>query len=122
MVFPAPDGGWHRRSNFTRRAMRPAADGTRPRTRAQVPLQPAKPGLTFHGARHSHKTWMIADGIPEAAQDLRLGHLMPDKVRKTYSHVAASVEARLLECLHDRWEEAVRNAHHDLDITWRDAA
>jgi hypothetical protein len=33
---------------------------------------------------------MIADGILEAAQDLRVGHLMADKVRKTYSHVAAS--------------------------------
>jgi integrase len=122
MVFPAPDGGWHRRSNFSRRAMRPAADGTPPRTRAQVHLQPAKPGLTFHGARHGHKTWMIADGIPEAAQDLRLGHLMADKVRKTYSHVAASVEASLLECLQDRWDKAVASSAHHLDASWRDAA
>lgn len=122
MVFPGPDGSWHRRSNFARRAMRPSADGTLPRAHTRVRLQPAKPGLTFHGTRHGHKTWMIADGIPDAAQDLRLGHLMPDKVRKTYSHVAASVEARLLECLQDRWEKAVLNASHRLDTTWRDTA
>jgi integrase len=121
-VFPALDGGWHRRSNFSRRAMRPAADGTLPRAHSQVRLQAAKLGLTFHGTRHGHKTWMIADGIPEAAQDLRLGHLMPDKVRKTYSHVAASVEARVLECLQDRWEKAVLNSNHQLDTSWRDAA
>jgi integrase len=121
-VFPAPDGGWHRRSNFSRRAMRPAADGTIPRARTRTPLQPAKPGMTFHGTRHGHKTWMIADGIPEAAQDLRLGHLMPDKVRKTYSHVAASVETRLLACLQQRWEQAVLNSISQFDHTWRIAA
>src|SRR5215472_15945879 len=26
---------------------------------------PIKPGLTPHGLRHSHKTWMVEDGIPE---------------------------------------------------------
>jgi integrase len=122
IVFPTPDGGWHRRSNFSRRAMRPAADGTLNSARPRIRLQPAKPGLTFHGTRHGHKTWMIADGIPDAAQDLRLGHLMPDKVRKTYSHVAPSVEARLLECLQERWEKAVLNSNHQLDTSWRDAA
>jgi integrase len=121
-VFPAPDGGWHRRSNFSRRAMRPAADGTQHHARLDTLLHPAKPGLTFHGTRHGHKTWMIADAIPEAAQDLRLGHLMPDKVRKTYSHIAPSVEARLLECLQERWEKAVLNSNHQLDTTWRAAA
>jgi hypothetical protein len=65
---------------------------------------------------------MIADGISEAAQDLRLGHLMPDKVRRTYFHVAASVEIRLLECLQERWEEAVQDANHPLDASWREAA
>ncbi|GGN30127.1 hypothetical protein GCM10011609_87680 [Lentzea pudingi] len=42
---------------------------------------------------------MIDDGIPEIAQSLRLGHVMPDKIQETYSHVAASVEARLLQRL-----------------------
>jgi hypothetical protein len=33
-----------------------------------------RPGLTPHGLRHSHKTWMTEDGIPEIVQALRLGH------------------------------------------------
>jgi integrase len=46
-------------------------------------LAPVKPGLTFHGLRHSHKTWMIDDNIPEIAQALRLGHILKDEVRET---------------------------------------
>jgi integrase len=55
-------------------------------------LEPVKPGLTFHGLRHGHKTWMIADGVPEVAQARRLGHILGDRIQDTYSHVAAEVE------------------------------
>jgi len=75
-----------------------------------VRLEPAKPGLTFHGLRHSHKTWMIADGVPEVAQSLRLGHILGDRIQETYSHVAAEVEHRLLEALSDRWDKAVADS------------
>ena len=57
-----------------------------------VRLAPVKPGLTFHGLRHGHKTWMIADGVPEVAQARRLGHILGDRIQETYSHVAAEVE------------------------------
>ncbi|MGW4589293.1 hypothetical protein ACWEKJ_18395 [Amycolatopsis thermoflava] len=40
---------------------------------------------------------MIADGIPEVAQSRRLGHRIPDEISDIYSHVAAEVEARLLD-------------------------
>ena len=73
-VFATPDRQLHRRSNFGRRALRPAADGTpAPRPQRWWLLAPVKPGLTFHGLRHGHKTWMIADGVPEVAQARRLG-------------------------------------------------
>ena len=121
-VFIGPDGGLLRRSNFARRAQRPAADGNLHVDNPRIRLHPAKPGLTFHGTRHSHKTWMIDDGIPEIAQALRLGHVMPDKVQETYSHVAAAVEARLLQHLQERWDKAVINAPVDNDSTWRLAA
>jgi hypothetical protein len=65
---------------------------------------------------------MIADGIPEVGQDLRLGHLMPDKVRKTYSHIAASVESRLLSGLQARWDNAVAQSRDDAPRPWRTAA
>ncbi|OJY43418.1 tyrosine-type recombinase/integrase [Pseudonocardia sp. 73-21] len=109
-VFVSPEGELHRRSNFGRRAMRPAADGNQARTRPEVRLAVVKTGLTFHGLRHSHKTWMIADGVPEIAQARRLGHILDDKIQQTYSHVAAEVDARLLEGLADRWAKAVADS------------
>jgi integrase len=119
-VFLSPQGEWHRRSNFSRRVLRPAADGTQHQTRPAVTLSPAKPGLTFHGLRHGHKTWMIADQIPEIAQSRRLGHLLDDKIQETYSHIAAEVETRLLQALEDRWNKAVANSPNT--PAWRVAA
>jgi integrase len=118
-VFTSPDGELHRRSNFSRRAMRPAADGTTQATPSGMRLRPVKPGLTFRGLRHSNKTWMIADNVPEIAQCLRLGHVLKDKVQQTYSHVASEVEHRVLERLQRRWETAVGNATTEFDTSWR---
>jgi len=109
-VFVTPSGEPHRNSNFGRRALRPAVDGTLRRARATVALSPVKPGLTFHGLRHGHKTWMIADGVPEVAQARRLGHILGDRIRETYSHVAAEVDSRLLAGLQDRWDKAVADS------------
>ncbi|OZM76567.1 tyrosine-type recombinase/integrase [Pseudonocardia sp. MH-G8] len=106
-VFVAADGAFLRRSNFSRRAMRPAADGTIHRPRPAVAVPPAVPRLTFHGFRHSHKTWMIADHIPEVAQSVRLGHRIPDKIQHVYSHVAPELDAQLLDCLQRRWIDAL---------------
>ncbi len=133
LVFVTPDGAWHRRSNFARRALRPAADGDSYPERSadstgEMPFRAAsrrtvlvKPGLTFHGLRHSHKTWMISDGVPEIAQSRRLGHVLHDRIQQTYSHVAVEVEHRLLQGLGDRWDKAVANAHIDArDTNYRE--
>ncbi|MBN9098207.1 MAG: tyrosine-type recombinase/integrase [Pseudonocardia sp.] len=116
-VFISPEGEWHRRSNFGRRAMRPAADGNLAQPRPHVRLSPVKTGLTFHGLRHSHKTWMIADNVPEIAQARRLGHILDDKIQQTYSHVAAEVETHLLEGLAERWSKAIADSPEAPD--WR---
>ncbi|MFD5089901.1 tyrosine-type recombinase/integrase [Amycolatopsis thailandensis] len=122
-VFVTPQGELHRRSNFARRAFRPAADGNQQRPNRKVSLCAVKPGLKFHGLRHSHKTWMIDDGIPEIAQALRLGHVLQDKVQETYSHVAAAVEQRLLDALQTRWEKAVASSATPEDqCIWRPVA
>ncbi|WP_052373021.1 tyrosine-type recombinase/integrase [Amycolatopsis taiwanensis] len=68
-VFTTPSGTWLWRSTFIRRTFRPAADG-----KPGTDLTAGRRGLTFHGLRHSHKTWLIADQIPEIAQARRLGH------------------------------------------------
>ena len=110
-VFGGPAGGWLRRSNVDRRIMRPAADGTLHLQSATLRLPPVRPGLTFHGLRHSHKTWLIADGVPEIAQARRLGHHLQDRVVETYSHVAPEVEHRLLDGLEARWHAANAYLH-----------
>ena len=119
-AFVSAEGEYLRRSNFGRRAMRPAADGNLNRKAPPVWLQPVKPGLTFHGLRHSHKTWMIADGVPEIAQAARLGHTLEDKMQKVYSHIATEVEQRLLDGLQARWTKAVELTQTDIEIPgWR---
>lgn len=57
--------------------------------------------------RHSHKTWLIADGIPDVAQARRLGHRIPDKIEHIYSHVAPEIETRLINALQHRWTTAL---------------
>ncbi|MDU0293962.1 tyrosine-type recombinase/integrase [Saccharothrix longispora] len=109
-VFVTAEKEYLRRSNFSRRAMRPAADGNRARKDPPVRIEPVQPGLTFHGFRHSHKTWMIADGVPEIAQAARLGHTLEDKIQKVYSHIAVEVEHRLITGLQDRWDKAVADS------------
>jgi integrase len=105
-VFPGPRGGWLRRSNVYRRALRPAADGNLHIAHPRIRTVPIRPGLTFHGLRHSHKTWLIDDGMPEIAQSRRLGHHLPNRVVETYSHVAADLNQRLLDGLERRWHGA----------------
>ena len=106
-VFVTADGAFLRRSNVSRRAMRPAADGTTHHPRPRIAVAPVAPGLTFHGFRHSHKTWLIADQIPDVAQARRLGHRLPDKIQHIYSHVAPELETRLLAALQQRWTDAL---------------
>lgn len=101
-----------RRSNFSRRAMRPAADGNHHREDPPIRVHPIKPGLTFHGLRHSHNTWMIADGIPDVARSRRLGHKLPDKMQEIYAHVAPEIETKLLACLQRRWQTALDELLH----------
>jgi integrase len=88
-VFTGPRGALLRRSNFARRIWQPAA--------------PA--GLHFHDLRGSHKSLLIADGIPEFAIDMRLGHARRG-ARDQYSHVLDSVNKRMLEALQARWDGA----------------
>ncbi|GAB3003437.1 tyrosine-type recombinase/integrase [Amycolatopsis acidiphila] len=86
-----------------------------PVARPPVRAQPVVPGLHFHGLRHSHKTWMIADGIPEVGQARRLGHEIPNDIREIYSHVAPEVDTRLVDALQRRWIDALASLHDNED-------
>jgi integrase len=67
---------------------------------------PIKPGLTPHGLRHSHKTWMTEDGIPEILAEQRLGHEVPG-MRGLYAHVSDTMRQDLTAKLQARWETSL---------------
>ena len=51
-------------------------------------------GTHPHGFRHSHKTWMVEDRIPEILAETRLGHEVPG-MRGLYSHVSDQMRQEL---------------------------
>jgi hypothetical protein len=55
--------------------------------------------LHFHDLRHTHKTWLIEDEVPEVLQCQRMGG-----VRGVYSHVSQPMIDRMLAGLQRRWE------------------
>jgi Phage integrase family len=74
----------------THKTMDQDCPGTRQQPSEDAPLVcwlPVKDGLTPHGLRHSHKTWMAEDGIPEILAEQRLGHDVPG-MRGLYAHVS----------------------------------
>ena len=98
IVFCGARGAYLRRSTMSRRIWGPAVNGD-PRTRTG----PIIAGMHFHDLRHTHKTWLIEDDIPEIAQAKRLGHRLPG-VRGIYSHVTPAMQQRITQALQDRWQ------------------
>ncbi len=68
---------------------------------------PVRPGLTPHGLRHSHKTWMAEDGIPEILAEQRLGHEVPG-MRGLYAHASDRMRDDLKAALQARWDDSLR--------------
>ena len=68
---------------------------------------PVKAGLTPHGLRHSQKTWMAEDGIPEILAEQRLGHEVPG-MRGLYAHASQRMRDELKQALQARWEDSLR--------------
>src|SRR3954454_23813162 len=97
MVSPGARGGHQRRSNFNRRAWTPAVAGD-----PENGVPPILAGMHFHDLRHTHKTWLIEDGIPEVVQSRRLGHRLGG-VRGIYSHVTSAMRHHLVTVLEARW-------------------
>jgi hypothetical protein len=94
-----PDGAW---SPPRGRGIQPVPSDT--------PLScwlPVKPGLTMHGLRHGHKTWMAEDGIPEILAEQRLGHDVPG-MRGLYAHASERMRGDLTAALQARWDESLK--------------
>ena len=62
--------------------------------------------MHFHDLRHTHKTWLIEDGVPEVLQHKRIGHEFRG-VMGVYSHVTRPMVDAMLEGLQARWEQNV---------------
>ena len=87
--------------------LQPAARERHPAIPDGTPLAcwlPVKPGLTTHGLRHGHKTWMAEDGIPEILSEQRLGHEVPG-MRGLYAHASDRMRDELKAALQARWED-----------------
>jgi integrase len=97
-VFTGAHGRYLRRSNFNRRIWTPTVGGNLHRG-----WPPIITGMHFHDLRHTHKTWLIEDDIPEIAQATRLGHHIPG-VRGIYSHVTPAMHQRTIGALEQRWQ------------------
>jgi integrase len=91
-------------------AWRPAWDGVSHRDDAWL-RSPILPGFTFHEGRHTHRTWLADEGIPEVGRAARLGHRMPG-MGNVYEHVTPETKARILEVLTRRWRAGLTGLDH----------
>jgi integrase len=67
---------------------------------------PLLPGLTPHGLRHGHQTWLDEAGVPYVLQSERMGHEMPG-IRGVYSHVSLPMRGDLVVALEERWQASL---------------
>jgi hypothetical protein len=68
---------------------------------------PVRPGLTPHGLRHGHQTWMEEAAISDLLRSERMGHEVPG-MRGVYGHVSPAMRADLKAALQERWESSLR--------------
>src|SRR6266536_1325510 len=69
---------------------------------------PVLPGLTPHGLRHGHQTWMDEDRITDVLKSERMGHEIPG-MRGVYSHVSDVMRDELKAALQERWAASLRD-------------
>jgi hypothetical protein len=67
---------------------------------------PLRPGLTPHGLRHGHQTWLDDLGVRYVLQSERMGHEVPG-MRGVYSHITPGMRADLVAGLQELWETSL---------------
>lgn len=108
-VFTGADGGLLRRSNFRRRVWLPALAGN-----PELGWGPIQTGMHFHDLRHTCKTWLIENDVPEVLQHKQLGQKYGG-IRGGYSHVTRAMIDAMLAGLQAVWEQygsAIRDDHY----------
>ncbi len=68
---------------------------------------PLRPGLTPHGLRHGHQTWLDDLGVRYVLQSERMGHEVPG-MRGVYSHITPGMREALTAGLQELWETSLR--------------
>lgn len=96
-VVLGPEGGWLRRSNFSRRVMKPAV----------LKAQLHTPAPTFHDLRHSFATELLAGGLDVETLRHRLGHSDQRMVAR-YTRLAADARERTVKVAEERIGAAFR--------------
>jgi hypothetical protein len=67
---------------------------------------PLCPGLTPHGLRHGHQTWLDDLGVRYVLQSERMGHEVPG-MRGVYSHIPPRMRTELRDSLQEIWEASL---------------
>ena len=68
---------------------------------------PVLTGLTPHGLRHGHQTWMDEARIADVLKSDRMGHEVPG-MHGVYGHVSSAMREELKTALQERWEVSLR--------------
>lgn len=84
--------------------------GSRQEPAEAVPVAswfPVCPGLTPHGLRHGHQTWLDDLGVRYVLQSERMGHEVPG-MRGVYSHITPGMREGLTAGLQELWDDSLR--------------
>ncbi len=99
-VFPAPQGGhmWHG-AFYTRIWLNAIAKASDADVCAALGLEPLRRKPTVHDLRHTHASWLIAQGIPLPYIQARLGHESITTTVGTYGHLVADAHDQMASAI-----------------------
>ena len=107
LVFCDRKGGALRGSNFCRRVFRPLIEKANKllekEHREKIPAR-----FRFHDLRHTHATWLLADGVHPKIVSERLGHATVAITLDLYSHVLPSMQQQAVDAMNKRYSRRER--------------
>ena len=80
--------------------------GQQPRDAEPASWLAVRPGLSPHGLRHGHQTWLDDLGVQEVLKSERMGHEIPG-MAGVYGHVMPGWRDRLRTQLQELWEASL---------------
>lgn len=103
-LFLTGAGTLHLRSGTAYQKLVRACDGQKAGKRKPA-IAPVAKGVRWHDLRHTAKTWLVEDGVPDVMRDEALGHARNDRsdMDHVYVHATAAMRAQRLAVLQRRW-------------------